>query len=105
MLNMSGFHFQAAAAVVRDGNRHAVVGAVIRNTCNLILVGGGNFGDVVHIRAGFGEGDTSEVKGNRFIGDVKDGFLHFALNIAVVTSLFRQRCAIGGLQPEGKAIA
>ena len=61
MLNMSGFHFQLAVAVVRDGNRHTVVGAVIRNTRNLIL-GGVNFGDVVYICAGVGEGNISEVK-------------------------------------------
>ena len=104
MLNISGIHFQLAAAVVRDGNRHTVEGAVIRNTCNLILVvDGDNLGDVVHIRAGFGEGNFSEVKGNTCtVGAI--GFRHFALNIAVVTSLFRQRCAIGGFQPEGKAI-
>ncbi len=99
MLNTGGFHFQLAAAVVRDGNRHTVEGAVIRNTRNLIL-GGDNFSDVVHIRAGFGEGDISEVKGNRCIGGAI-GVRHFALNIAVVT---RQRCAIDGHQTEGKAI-
>ena len=102
MLNISGSHFQLTATVVRDGNRHTVVGAVIRNTRNLIL-GGVNFSDVVHIRAGFGEGDISEVKGNRCIGGAI-GVRHFALNIAVVTSLFRQRCAIDGHQSEGKAI-
>ena len=36
MHNNRGFHFQLAAAVVRDGNRHTVEGAVIRNTWNLI---------------------------------------------------------------------
>ena len=61
-----GFHFQLAAAIVNDGNSHTVIGAVIRNTCNLIpVVGGDNLGDVVLINAGFSEGDTSEVKGNR----------------------------------------
>ena len=101
MLNISGFHFQLAAAVVRDGNRHTVEGAVIRNTWNLIAVGGGNFGDVVHIRAGVGEGNFSEVKGNTCtVGAI--GSRHFALNIV---SPIRQRCAIDGHQPEGKAIA
>ena len=99
MLNTGGFHFQLAAAVVRDGNRHTVVGAVIRNTRNLTL-GGVNFGDVVYICAGFGEGDISEVKGNRCIGGAI-GVRHFALNMA---NPARQRCAIDGHQPEGKAI-
>ena len=58
-------HCQLAAAVVRDGNRHTVEGAVIRNTFNFIDVGGDILGDVVHILAGFGEGDTLvELKGN-----------------------------------------
>ena len=62
-LNNRGFHFQLAVDV-RDGNRHTVEGAVIRNTFNFIF-GGDILGDVVHIRAGFGEFYTSEVKGNR----------------------------------------
>ena len=62
MLNSRLIHHQLAAAVVRDGNRHAVEGAVIRNAGDFI--GGDILGDVVHIRAGFLEGDTSEVKGN-----------------------------------------
>ena len=99
MLNTGGFHFQLAAAVVRDGNRHTVVGAVIRNTRNLIL-GGVNFGDVVYICAGLGEGNISELKGNTCTGGAIVS-RHFALNIAVVT---RQRCAIDGHQTEGKAI-
>ena len=103
MLNTGGFHFQLAAAVVRNGNRHTVVGAVIRNTRNLIL-GGVNFGDVVYICAGLGEGNISEVKGNTCTGGGAIGSRHFAINIAVVTSLFRQRCAIDGHQSEGKAI-
>ena len=57
-------HFQLAAAVVRDSNRHTVEGAVIRNTGDFTY-GGDILGDVVHIRAGFGEGDTLvELKGN-----------------------------------------
>ena len=63
MLNNRGFHFQLAVDV-RNGNRHTVEGAVIRNTFNFIDVGGDILGDVVLISAGFGEGDTSEVKGN-----------------------------------------
>ena len=99
MLNTGGFHFQLAAAVVRDGNRHTVVGAVIRNTRNLIL-GGVNFGDVVYICAGLGEGNISEFKGNTCtFGTI--GSRHFALNMA---NSARQRCAIDGHQPEGKAI-
>ena len=78
MLNNRFFHFQLAAAVVRDGNRHTVEGAVIRNTCDLISVAGGDIlGDVVHISAGFGEGDFSEVKGNlRSFGDAALSILH-----------------------------
>ena len=99
MLNTGGFHFQLAAAVVRDGNRHTVVGAVIRNTRNLIL-GGVNFGDVVYICAGLGEGNISEVKGNTCtFGAIESR--HFALNMA---NPARQRCAIDGHQSEGKAI-
>ena len=64
MLNNRGFHFQLAVDV-RNGNRHTVEGAVIRNTFNFIDVGGDILGDVVHILAGFGEGDTLvELKGN-----------------------------------------
>ena len=62
MLNNRGSHFQLAAAIVRDSNRHTVEGTVIRNAGDFI--GGDILGDVVHIRAGFLEGDTSEVKGN-----------------------------------------
>ena len=100
MLNTGGFHFQLAAAVVRNGNRHTVVGAVIRNTRNLIL-GGVNFGDVVYICAGLGEGNISEVKGNTCTGGGAIGSRHFALNMA---NPARQRCAIDGHQSEGKAI-
>ena len=68
MLNNRGFHFQLAAAVVRDGNRHAVEGAVIRNTGDFTY-GGDMLGDVVLISAGFGEGDTFfELKGNLISG-------------------------------------
>ena len=70
MLNNRGSHLQLAAAVVRDGNRHTVEGAVIRNTGNFIFGAGDILGDVVHISAGFGEGDTSEVKGDFVVGAV-----------------------------------
>ena len=56
-------HLQLAAAVVRDGNRHTVGGTVIRNTGDFTF-GGDILGDVVHISAGFIEGNCSEVKGN-----------------------------------------
>ena len=96
-------HCQLAAAVVRDGNRHTVGGAVIRNTGDFTF-GGDILGDVVHIRAGFIEGDTSEVKvGSRSV--VASLTRHYALGIAFVTSLGGQRGAIGdSLQLEGKFI-
>ena len=98
-------HCQLAAAVVRDGNGHMVGRAVIRNTCNLILViGGDNLGDVVHILTGFIEGDPSEVKvGSRSV--VASLTRHYALGIAFAISLGGQRGAIGdSLQLEGKFI-
>ena len=96
-------HLQLAAAVVRDGNRHTVGGVVIRNTGDFTF-GGDILGDVVHIRAGFIEGDTSEVKvGSRSV--VASLTRHYALGIAFATSLGGQRGAIGdSLQLEGKFI-
>ena len=104
-LNSSAFHFQLAAAIVLNSNGHTVEGAVIRNTCNLILViGGDNLGDVVHILTGFIEGDPSEVKvGSRSV--VASLTRHYALGIAFAISLGGQRGAIGdSLQLEGKFI-
>ena len=66
LLNIGVLHFQLAAAIVLDSNGHTVEGAVIRNTGDFI--GGDMLGDVVHIRAGFIEGDTSEVKFDRLFG-------------------------------------
>ena len=99
-----GFAFQFAAAVVRDGNRHTVAGAVIRNTCDFTF-GGDILGDVVLISAGFIEGDTSEVKvGSRSV--VASLTRHYALGIAFVTSLGGQRGVIGdSLQFEFEMIA
>ena len=96
-------HLQLAAAVVRDGNRHTVGGAVIRNTCDFTF-GGDILGDFVLISAGFIEGDTSEVKvGSRSV--VASLTRHYALGIAFATSLDGQRGAIGdSLQLEGKFI-
>ena len=98
-------HLQLAAAVVRDGNGHMVGRAVIRNTCNLILIiGGDNLGNVVHILAGFRKGDTSEVKvESRSV--VASLTRHYALGIAFVTNPGGQRGAIGdSLQLEGEFI-
>ena len=99
-----GFAFQFAAAVVRDGNRHTVAGAVIRNTCDFTF-GGDILGDFVLISAGFIEGDTSEVKvGSRSV--VASLTRHYALGIAFVTSLGGQRGVIGdSLQFEFEMIA
>ena len=89
-------HCQLAAAVVRDGNGHMVGRAVIRNTCNLILIiGGDNLGNVVHILAGFRKGDLSEVKFDRRSFGGASLILHYALGIAFVTSLGGQRGVIG----------
>ena len=109
MHNNRGFHFQLAAAVVRDGNRHTVERAVIRNTCNLISDAGGDIlGDVVHISAGFIEGDTSEVKGDFLVGAVSTRHIP-AVCIAFAirfTLMFGQRGAIGdSLQFEAEFIA
>ena len=108
MLNSRLIHHQLAAAVVRDGNRHAVEGAVIRNAGD--FVGGDNLGDVVLISAGFREGDTSEGNGNRRSGG--SAFrrpLYHVFFIAYVirfSSPCRQRSTRGdSLQLEGKGIA
>ena len=99
-------HCQLAAAVVRDGNRHTVGGAVIRNTGDFTF-GGDILGDVVHIRAGFIEGDTSEVKGGFIVGVVSTRHIP-AVCIAFAirfTLLFGQRGAIGdSLQFEAEFI-
>ena len=105
-LNSSVFHFQLAAAIVLNSNGHTVERAVIRNTWNLILViGGDNLGNVVHILAGFRKGDTPEVEfDRRSIGGVSL-ILHYALGIAFAISLVGQWGAIGdSLQLEGKFI-
>ena len=106
MLNNRGSHLQLAAAVVRDGNRHTVERAVIRNTCNLILVIGGDIlGDVVHILAGFRKGDTSEVKfDRRSFGDAAFSILHIFRYICT-RHTFSQRGTIDGHQFELKFIA
>ena len=108
MLNSRLIHHQLAAAVVRDGNRHAVEGAVIRNAGD--FVGGDILGDVVLISAGFREGDTSEGNGNRRSGG--SAFrrpLYHVFFIAYVirfSSPCRQRSTRGdSLQLEGKGIA
>ena len=89
-------HCQLAAAVVRDGNGHMVGRAVIRNTCNLILIiGGDNLGDVVHILAGFRKGDTPEVKFDRRSFGGASLILHYALGIAFASSRVGQRGTIG----------
>ena len=105
-LNSSAFHFQLAAAIVLNSNGHTVERAVIRNTWNLILViGGDNLGDVVHILAGFRKGDLSEVKFDRRSFGGASLILHYALGIAFAISRVRQRGAIGdSLQLEGKFI-
>ena len=97
-------HCQLAAAVVRDGNRHTVGGVVIRNTGDFTF-GGDILGDVVHIRAGFIEGDTSEVKvGSRSV--VASLTRHYALGIAFASSRVGQRGTIGdSLQFEFEMIA
>ena len=95
-LNSSAFHFQLAAAIVLNSNGHTVERAVIRNTCNLILIiGGDNLGNVVHILAGFRKGDLSEVKFDRRSFGGASLIRHYALGIAFVTSLGGQRGVIG----------
>ena len=108
LLNIRLIHHQLASAIVHDGNGHMVEGAVIRNAGDFL--GGDNLGDVVHISAGFIEGDTSEVNGNRrSVGSAVRRPLYHVLFIAYVirfSSPFRQRSIRGdSLQLEGKGIA
>ena len=87
-------HCQLAAAVVRDGNRHTVGGAVIRNTGDFTF-GGDILGNVVHILAGFRKGDLSEVKFDRRSFGGASLILHYALGIAFASSRVGQRGTIG----------
>ena len=107
MLNSRLIHHQLASAIVHDGNGHLVEGAVIRNAGN--FVGGDNLGDVVHIGAGFSEGDTSEGNGNRRSGGAFRLPIYYVLSIAYAirfSSIFGQRSTRGdSLQLEGKGIA
>ena len=96
-------HLQLAAAVVRDGNRHTVGGAVIRNTGDFTF-GGDILGDVVLISAGFGEGDTSEVKGNLSSGGEALSIPHICLYICT-SHIISQRGTIDSLQFEAEFIA
>ena len=101
-----GIHRQLTLAIVLDFDSHFVIGTVIRNAGD--FVGGDNLGDVVHISAGFIEGDTSEVKADRrSVGASLTR--HLVLSIAYVirfSSPFRQRSTLGdSLQLEGKGIA
>ena len=92
-------HCQLAAAVVRDGNRHTVGGAVIRNTGDFTF-GGDILGDVVLISAGFGEGDTSEVKGNlRSVAGEAFSIRHICLYICI-SHIISQRGTIDSFQFE-----
>ena len=96
-------HLQLAAAVVRDGNRHTVGGVVIRNTGDFTF-GGDILGDFVLISAGFGEGDTSEVKGNlRSVAGEANSIPHICLYICI--SHISQRGTIDSLQFEAEFIA
>ena len=96
-------HCQLAAAVVRDGNRHTVGGTVIRNTGDFTF-GGDILGDVVLISAGFGEGDTSEVKGNLSSGGEANSIPHICLYICI-SHIISQRGTIDSLQFEAEFIA
>ena len=97
-------HLQLAAAVVRDGNRHTVGGAVIRNTGDFTF-GGDILGDVVHISAGFIEGNCSEVKGNlRSGGGEANSIPHICLYICT-SHIISQRGTIDSLQFEAEFIA
>ena len=96
-------HLQLAAAVVRDGNRHTVGGTVIRNTGDFTF-GGDILGDVVLISAGFGEGDTSEVKGNLSSGGEANSIPHICLYICI-SHIISQRGTIDSLQFEAEFIA
>ena len=92
-------HCQLAAAVVRDGNRHTVGGVVIRNTGDFTF-GGDILGDVVHILAGFGEGDTSEVKGNlRSVAGEAFSIRHICRYICI-SHIISQRGTIDSFQFE-----
>ncbi len=92
-------HLQLAAAVVRDGNRHTVGGVVIRNTGDFTF-GGDILGDFVLISAGFGEGDTSEVKGNlRSVAGEANSIPHICLYICIRQTIF-QRGTIDSFQFE-----
>ena len=106
LLNIGVLHFQLAAAIVLDSNGHTVEGAVIRNTGDFI--GGDMLGDVVHIRAGFIEGDTSEVKFDRLFGGgaLSTKQLVRCIAFAIICLLpIGQRGAIGdSLQFEAKLI-
>ena len=96
-------HLQLAAAVVRDGNRHTVGGTVIRNIGDFTF-GGDILGDVVLISAGFGEGDTSEVKGNLSSGGEANSIPHICLYICI-SHIISQRGTIDSLQFEAEFIA
>ena len=97
-------HLQLAAAVVRDGNRHTVGGVVIRNTGDFTF-GGDILGDFVLISAGFGEGDTSEVKGNlRSVAGEANSIPHICLYI-YISHIISQRGTIDSLQFEAEFIA
>ena len=97
-------HLQLAAAVVRDGNRHTVGGVVIRNTGDFTF-GGDILGDFVLISAGFGEGDTSEVKGNlRSVAGEANSIPHICLYICI-SHIISQRGTIDSLQFEAEFIA
>ena len=92
-------HLQLAAAVVRDGNRHTVGGVVIRNTGDFTF-GGDILGDVVLISAGFGEGDTSEVKGNlRSVAGETFSILNLCLYICI-SHIISRRGTIDSFQFE-----
>ena len=92
-------HLQLAAAVVRDGNRHTVGGVVIRNTGDFTY-GGDILGDFVLISAGFGEGDTSEVKGNlRSVAGEAFSIRHICLYICI-SHIISQRGTIDSFQFE-----
>ena len=92
-------HLQLAAAVVRDGNRHTVAGAVIRNTGDFTF-GGDILGDFVLISAGFGEGDTSEVKGNlRSVAGEAFSIRHICRYICI-SHIISQRGTIDSFQFE-----
>ena len=101
-----GIHHQLTLAIVLDIDSHTVEGAVIRNAGDFL--GGDNLGDVVLIRAGFREGDTSEVKADRrSVGAslIRHRVLSIACAIRCNSFPGRQRGASDSLQLEGKGIA